>query len=96
MGIAVLRTCRVRDWRRWTLDRFPLFSIPSFAKTENGQVWGWGQNLGGFLGVSGSNIRSAKRLPIPTTDIKMVQAGCEGAQIKSKTYTCSIWALSST
>ena len=67
-----------------------------FVVADNGQVWGWGQNLGGFLGVSGSNIRSAKRLPIPTTDIKMVQAGCEGAQIKSKTYTCSIWALSST
>ena len=48
------------------------------------------------MGVSGNPVSPPQRLPVPTTNIKTVQATCEGAQATSTTLGCQIWVLTST
>ena len=64
--------------------------------TVNGQVWGWGHNPNGFLGVSGYRVDPPKRLPIPSTNLRTVQVECESVQRTGSVYGCTIWALAST
>ena len=57
-----------------------------------GEVFGWGNNVGGYMGVVGSPLRVAAKLPIPATTVE-VQVGCKGAHWQAKTIFCHIWAL---
>ncbi len=97
--------CHTRDA---TGDIHSTFTVPSLhppphptppvAQTcipVTGEVFGWGNNVGGYLGVVGTPLRTATQLPIPATAVE-VQVGCKGTHWQTTTIFCHIWVLDGT